>query len=126
MQLGIRVEKVYRIVSVSRNLGLLLSRNDALGVAGYSVVSPREPEQTHLLVQNARTDAVVIGHSVEARRRKSIIKKIRALRPDLPVFFVYAGPGDRREPLADYCVDVTTGPEALIVALQNRLRPQAA
>jgi hypothetical protein len=117
---------MYRIVSVSRNLGLLLSRNDALGVAGYSVVSPRVPEQTPLLVKDSAVDAVVIGHSVEPEKRTAIIRDVRSLRPGLPVIFVYTGPEIHTEPGADMAVDVRDGPEALIVALQERLLPRAA
>lgn len=112
---------MYRILSVSRNDLLMLNRNDVLAVAGFSVISPREPEQTAALALQEQVDAVVIGHSVEPPLRHCIIEELRVVCPQCVICFVYAAPDNTGEPLADVSVDVTDGPERLVVALQDRL-----
>ncbi len=112
---------MYRILSVSRNVRLLITRNDALAIAGYSVVSPRDPVDATLIVVQQRIDAVVIGHSVEPSVREPLIGDIRRLKPAMPIFFVYTAPYRGGEPLADVSVDVTNGPQTLIAAMQERM-----
>ncbi len=113
--------RVYRILSVSRNVSLLLNRNDALAIAGFRVVSPRRPEDALIMLEQQKVDAVVIGHSVVAPQRQELIREIRALRPEIPIFFVYAAPDKEGEPLADESLDVTSGPQHLVSALQQAL-----
>jgi DNA-binding NtrC family response regulator len=118
---------MYRIVSVSNNLRLLINRNDALAIAGYSVVSPRVPEETPLLLHRERADAVVIGHSIPAEERETLIAAIRAVTPALPIIFVYQKPAGAPEPRADVSLDVTDSPGPLIEYLVAKLeRPVAA
>ncbi len=74
-----------------------------------------------MLAKEERADAVVIGHSVERSVRKSIIRRLRRTLPDCVICFVYAAPDTSGDPLADVSLDVTRGPEQLIVALQERL-----
>src|SRR5579863_9633021 len=109
---------MYRVLSISRNVRLLLDRNSVLALAGFSVVSPKHPEQAPLLASQEAVDAVVIGHSVDSTTRKTIISELRRLCPGCLVCFVYAAPETEGEPLADASLDVTTGPEALILFLE--------
>lgn len=111
---------MYRIVSVSRNVRLLITRNDALAIAGFSVVSPRSPLEAPLIIAQQHIDAVVIGHSVEPQTRTELIRRIREAQPRMPIYFVYAAPQTTGEPLADVSIDVTKGPQALIAAMQER------
>jgi len=112
---------MYRVLSTSRNVGLLLSRNSVLAMAGFSVISPRYPEETPALAAQEEVDAVVIGHSVDAALRSSLISELRQISPHCLICFVYATPDTAGEPLADVSLDVTNGPEPLILALQQRL-----
>lgn len=112
---------MYRILSISNNVRLLLSRNDILAMAGFSVISPRHPEQAPLLAGQERVDAVVIGHSVGEAERKPLIKQLRVVCPGCPICFVYEAPDTKGEPLADVSLDVTQGPEKLVLYLQERL-----
>jgi hypothetical protein len=112
---------MYRVLSISRNVRLLLSRNDVLAVAGFSVISPKNPEEGPPLAAQREVDAVVIGHSIPARLRKSLITELRHLCPNCVICFVYAAPDTTGEPLADVSLDVTDGPESLIAAPQERL-----
>ena len=112
---------MYRVLSISRNVSLLLSRNDVLAMAGFTVISPRHPEQASALAVQQSADAIVIGHSVEPSLRQEIIAQLRQACPNCVICFVYAAPDQEGEPLADVSLDVTRGPEPLIVALQKRL-----
>jgi hypothetical protein len=112
---------MYRVLSTSRNVRLLLSRNSVLALAGFSVISPKSPEAAPLLASQESVDAVVIGHSVDSKTRKKIIAELRRLCPDCLICFVYQQPDNGKEPLADVSLDVTKGPEPLILFLQERL-----
>ena len=78
---------MYRVLSISKNVHLLLSRNDILAVAGFSVISPKEVEQAPALAAQEKVDAVVIGHSVEPSLRQEIITEVRAGMSDMPHLF---------------------------------------
>ena len=107
-----------RILSVSRNPRLLVTRNDALALAGYGVTSPKEPDDALILFSQETFDAVIIGDSVEHETRQSLITAIRDRRPDMPIVFAHAGDTDtREEPLADVSIDVTADAMQLVVAL---------
>jgi DNA-binding response OmpR family regulator len=112
-----------RLLSISRNPRLLATRNDALALAGFNVVSPRTPEQSLLLLQQEHFDAVIIGHSVEPNLRRQLITLIRDSHPGIPIAFVFAAEehaGD--EPLADFAVDISHGPMPLLQALRDRMK----
>ncbi len=111
-----------RLLSISRNPRLLATRNDALALAGFTVVSPRSPEQTLLLLHQEHFDAVIIGHSVELALRQQLIASIREACPGLPIAFVFTSGGDpNEEPMADFAVDISHGPIALLQALREHL-----
>jgi DNA-binding response OmpR family regulator len=110
-----------RILSVSRNCTLLLTRNDLLAVAGYSVASPREPLDAALLFSQERFDAVLIGDSVPSKERRAIIRGLRELRTDVSILYVYADRQYDQEPLADECVDVSGDPEPLLRAIERQI-----
>ncbi len=125
-QIGNRGEpSLYRILTTSRNVRLLLERNDVLAMAGFSVVSPRYPEQAPDLAAQEHVDAVIIGHSIDPEVRRFLIAQLRRLSSKCVICFVYQAPDREGEPLADVSLDVTKGPEPLILALQERL-PKAA
>ena len=109
-----------RILSVSTNTRLLITRNDTLAVAGYSVVSPKEPEEAAFLLATQPFDVIVIADSIRQKKRTALISALRSIRRDVPVIFVHAGPEPCSEPLADMTVDVRSDTMALITALQRR------
>ncbi len=111
-----------RILSISRNPRLLTMRDESLALAGYAVASPREPSDAALLLSQGGFDAVVIGDSVEREIRQVIIAAVRNMSPQTPIFFVFTEPERSEEPLADMCVDGTSGPMPLLIALEKRLR----
>ena len=120
---------MYRVLSISENVHLLLSRNDILAVAGFSVISPKQPEQAAALALQENVDAVVIGHSIEPSLRRAIIAEVRQVCPTCLIYFVYAAPDKDGEPRADISLDLTEGPEALVRSLQQllpRVNPRAS
>ncbi len=113
-------------MTVSHNLSLLLLRNDSLAIAGHTVVSPRRIEDVPLLMLQQTIDAIVIGHSVTAEERQPLIRAIRALKPTMPVIYVYTRPDAGHEPLADQSLDVTDGSAALVSSLDKMAEKKAA
>ncbi len=111
-----------RILSISNNVALLITRNDALAVAGYSVASPRHPEDAPLLFRQEPFDAVLIGDSVPPPVRRQIIKELHEHDESVPIIYVFADPRRDKEPHADMCVDVTRDPEELLKALYKGIR----
>jgi len=102
-------------------MGLLLTRNDLLAVAGYSVASPRRPEDAPTLFAADRFDAVLIGDSVPPRVRKELIEFFRA-ESDVPIIYVFVDPRRPDEPLADECVDVSGDPQPLLRAIEYHIK----
>ncbi len=95
-------------------------------MAGFTVASPRDPEDTAALAVQRDFDAVVIGHSVAPKMRSAIIEVLRRCCPNRPILFVYTG-DFQSEPLADASLDVTGGAQPLIDAIREKLeRSQAA
>lgn len=110
-----------RILSLSRNTTLLVKRNDALALAGYSVHSPKTPEDAPSLLAQNPSQAVIVGHSVTSEQRKQIIPALRKLNPAIPIIFLYASPEPGNEPLADLCIDVADDIAELVKVLDNNV-----
>ncbi len=108
---------MYRILSISSEPYLLFARNEALVVAGFSVVSLSTPHSIPQLLAHGNIEAVVLGHSVPSEMRQFIIGIARQIDPCCPVFFVYEYPYTRGEPLADLSIDVTSGSHLLVAEL---------
>ena len=112
---------MYKLVSVSRNTSLLLSRNDALGMAGFTVISPRTPAEAPALALQRGADAVILGDSIPPEERATLIAELRRVCHKCLIVVVYAVKGLEQDPSADLNVDVSLGPETLIKALGERL-----
>jgi hypothetical protein len=115
---------MYRIISLSRDLNVLLRRNNVLAMAGFSVLSPAYPEEAAIIAAKQRADAIVIGDSFERLVRQRLIAEMRRFCPNCPIFFVYALPARTGEVFADESVDVTNGQDLLVVALREKLRQE--
>ncbi len=110
-----------RILSVSLETRQRITRDDILAAAGFSVISPKTPDEASLLVKQEPVDVVVICQSVEPEDRKRIIQAIRRTC-HCPIVFVSVGlEPPQEEALADVSIDVTKGTEALLIALQELL-----
>jgi hypothetical protein len=114
-------------LSISRNPRSLTMRDETLALAGYTVASPREPNDAVLLLSQGSFDAVVVGDSIDFEVRQVLIAAIRSRWPHTPIFFVFTDPQKSEELHADVRVDVTSGPMPLLIALDKRLhRAQSA
>jgi hypothetical protein len=110
-----------RILSVSGDTHLLVTRNHALAAGGYCIASPKLPEDAPLLFAEGNFQAVIIGHSVIPDVRKRIIPSLRKTNSAVPIIFVFSSPESGSEPLADLSVDVSAGPSLLLFVLNARL-----
>jgi DNA-binding NtrC family response regulator len=81
-----------RVLSVSKDTRLLVTRNDVLAAAGYAVSSPREAEEARYLLARGGFAAVTIGHSIHPDQRKTLIDELRAIDTKVPIVYVYAPP----------------------------------
>ncbi len=95
-----------KVLSVSSEIRLLITRNNALAVAGYSVSSPRTAADSVPLLASEEFGAVIIGNSVPQAERAELIQQLRGTRPGIPILFVTVIP-ELTEPLADYSIDVS-------------------
>ena len=107
-----------KILSVSRDRTILLSRNDALAIAGFSVSSPKQPEEAVHILLTTEIDVIVLGHSIPKKERMSLSAQFREIRPGVPIIVLFE---DRPEPdeKADAFVPLRAGPEVLIGAIHT-------
>ncbi len=105
-----------KVLSVSSETRLLITRNNALAVAGYSVSSPRTIADSVPLLASEDFRAVVIGDSVPDAERAELIARLRETKPGIPILFVTVIPG-RTEPHADQNLDVSSDIAPLFEAL---------
>lgn len=77
-----------RLLTISKNRAAALAkRNDALALAGFSVVTPRTPTEAPSLLNEREFDAVLIGDSVGPEERRTLIGEIRDRHPSSLVCF---------------------------------------
>jgi hypothetical protein len=109
-----------RILSVSGDTHLLVTRNVVLAAAGYAMASPKVPEDAPSLLAEGNFLAVIIGDSVVGASRKEIILALRNTNSSIPIIFVSASPDSGDESLADASVDVSGGPLPLVRELDSQ------
>jgi len=107
-----------KILSVSRDRNILLSRNDALAIAGFSVSSPKHPEEAVHILMATDIDVIVLGHSIPKEERIALTAQFRAVRPRVPIIVLFEGTPERGE-TADAFVPLRGGPEVLIGAIHT-------
>lgn len=113
-----------KILSVSRDRSILLARNDALAIAGFSVSSPREPEEAVHILLSTDVDVIVLGHSIPKTERMALSAQFRAVRPGVPIIVLFEGKPAEDES-ADAFVPVRAGPELLIGAIHACIEGRA-
>ncbi len=111
-----------RILSVSSDTHLLVTRNVVLAAAGYYVASPKVPQEAASLLAEGNFQAVIIGDSVIPETRRQIILALRGTSSSIPIIFVSASPDSGDESLADVSVDVSGGPLPLVRVLDSQLK----
>ena len=107
-----------KILSVSRERSILLSRNGALAIAGFSVSSPRNPEEAIHILRSAKIDVIVLGHSIPKTERMALAAQFRSVKPGVPIIVLLEGKPEEGE-TADAFVPLRAGPEVLIGAIHT-------
>lgn len=107
-----------KILSVSRDRSILFARNDALAIAGFSVSSPKQPEEAVHILLTSDIDVILLGHSIPKAERRALSEQFREVKPGVPIIVLF---DDRPEPgeAADAFVPVNAGPEVLIGAIHT-------
>jgi DNA-binding response OmpR family regulator len=118
------MSSIKRILNVSRDRAILLARNDALAVAGFSVVSPREPSEALPILATSNIDIIILGHSIPFEERDHLRGEFRQIAPDVPVIVLYKGVPQEGEQ-ADAFVSIDDGSEVLIQAIHNCLEDRS-
>ncbi len=76
-----------RVLSVSLTTRQRITRDDMLAASGFSVISPKTPDEAPLLARQEPVDIVVICQSVPPEDRKRVIEAIRRVC-HAPIVFV--------------------------------------
>jgi CheY-like chemotaxis protein len=109
-----------RILSISYDKGLLVSRELLLERAGFEVTSALgKKEAMEWCSQDPVFHLIVMGHSIPQPDKSELLS---ALRPNCkaPLLSIRR-PGENPLPQADFSVDSAEGPAALIQAVKNAL-----
>jgi len=118
------VPPIRRILSVSRDRAVMLARNDALAVAGFSVVSPRHPGESAQILATSDIDIILLGHSIPYQERTDLVHRYREMGAKAPVIVLYDGQPQEGE-VADAFVSIDDGPEELIHAIDECLKTRS-
>ena len=95
-----------RILSVSYNPSVLLTRNEILRRAGYMVISARDAQQAMAMLRNQQSfDVVIVGYS---DADELAIQALKQMQQPVPVLFL----------------DPMTHPKALLEALSKQFPQQ--
>jgi DNA-binding response OmpR family regulator len=109
-----------KILSVSFHESLATTRSLLFSGAGFQVASALTIEQAIELCKTETFQLVVIGHSLPAKDKKSLLKQIRSSCP-VPVLALYHR-AERKLEGADYTLDSTEGPVALLEMVNRIVR----
>jgi DNA-binding response OmpR family regulator len=115
---------IVRILNVSRDRAILLARNDALAVAGFSVVSPREPSEALQILATTNIDVIILGHSIPFEERGQLSREFHQISSNVPIIVLFKGVPEEREQ-ADAFVSIDEGSEVLIHAIHRCLKTRS-
>jgi DNA-binding NtrC family response regulator len=109
-----------RILSTSRNVAVLRTRNLVLQSAGYEVVTTRDSDEFIRLLADEPFDAVVLGDSIDLGARIQLAGKCRQCKPHTPVIAFFKTPAEAQQllPYTHSLIGSLDGPERLIDAVR--------
>jgi len=112
-----------RILSTSRNLAVLRTRNLVLQSAGYEVVTTRDSDEFIHLLADEPFDAVVLGDSIDLDARIQLAGKCRQCKPHIPLLVFFKTPAEAQQllPHAHSLIGSLDGPERLLDAVRAAL-----
>jgi DNA-binding NtrC family response regulator len=109
-----------RILSISYEPSLLLTREMLLSDAGFEVTSAKTLRGALECCKKSRFDLVIVGHSIPKEDKRDVVKQIRQLSL-APVLSIRRH-GEEPLPEATHSIDSIAGPEALLKAVTQALR----
>ena len=108
-----------RILSVSYDESLLVTRQMMLEQAGFRVTSALGFEEALEHCDSGKFDLLLVGHSIPLKDKRSLIKAARR-SCKAPVLSIRKH-GDVPLPEADYSLDSLEDPKVLVEAIQSLL-----
>jgi hypothetical protein len=112
-----------RILSVTYDRTLALSREMLFASVGFQVSSASTINQALQLCTNENFDLIVIGHSIPLEQRRFLVRELR-LRCDTPLLALHC-PGQSPVTGVDHVFDSTESPALLLETVINIVTPQA-
>jgi CheY-like chemotaxis protein len=109
-----------RILSVSYEQSLLLTREMLLSDAGFQVTSAKTLRDALECCRKGRFDLIIVGHSIPKNDKQDVVKQIRQLS-SAPVLSIRRH-GEEPLPEATHSIDSIAGPEALLQAVTEALQ----
>jgi DNA-binding response OmpR family regulator len=109
-----------QILSVGSDPELMSTRTLVLLSAGYQVDTSSTAEQALQVFAHGNFAAVIICHSIPEPQRITLIKGLRALRPDVPIIVIRID-GEISARLADRTVHSLDGAPILLDAVASSL-----
>ena len=111
--------EVKRILSISYDESLLMTRHMILEQKGFKVVSALGFTEALQYGKNGRFDLVIMGHSIPRKDKSALIAEIQ-LKGRVPVLSIRRH-GDRPLEEEYSSVDALEGPQALLDAVYSGL-----
>jgi DNA-binding NtrC family response regulator len=108
-----------RILSVSYDQSLLLTREMLLTVAGFEATSVKTLRDALECCRNGRFDLIIVGHSIPKEDKQDIVQQLRKLS-SAPVLSIRRH-GEEPLPDATHSVDSIEGPTGLLEAVERAL-----
>ena len=107
----------YTILSLSRDVALLASRNAVLRQAGYNVVTTTKDDEAFAILRENSVDAVVLGDSFAPIERNRFVCAIQAINPKTQVLVIKLS--SESAPEGCISMDSLDGPETLLAKLRQ-------
>jgi CheY-like chemotaxis protein len=111
-----------RILSVSYDQSLLLTREMLLSGAGFQVTSVRTLRDALECCKRSQFDLIIVGHSIPQRDKRELVKEVREVSP-APLLSIRRH-GEPPLPEADHSVDALEGPAVLLAEVAKALGPK--
>jgi DNA-binding response OmpR family regulator len=110
-----------RILSLSANPELGKLRAMVLRQAGYKVIWPESNQETDKFLQEESFDILLLGHTISGQSAREFAEVFRSRNPHGKIIGITAAAYLMVK--ADKTVKAVDGPEALLEAIEEVLRP---
>src|SRR4051812_10050738 len=108
-----------RILTVSYDEGLHVTRRLVLASAGFDVSSSLGPDKALEYCDGAKFDLIIVGHSLPRAAKLKVVEGIK--KTDCGPILSLRRQGDLPVPGADYSVEAAEGPEWMVKTVRDIL-----